>query len=410
MNLRRFGLLSHIPGKLILGILLVIPLFPAGCGSSSSFQPTPTSLGESASSREEVPAIPPADTVDIVMVGDNLVHLPVVYSGRKADGSYNFDHLFAHIRSYIQEADIAVINQETLLAGSEFGISEYPLFNSPREIGDAIAGAGFDVVQHANNHAMDRDAAALLATMAFWEQYPDIEITGVNQDASQAEEVRKVERNGIRVAFLSYTTSLNGLPLPPDMPWLVNTWSEDRVREGVNKAAREADFTIVLMHWGEEYTFQPSDKQREMASFLSENGADLVIGTHPHVLQPVEWIPRQDGGRTLVYYSLGNFISRQNRPERLLGGMARVRISREEGQRAAIESASVLPLVTHYEPGRWDTSYTVYPLNEYTGDLAAKNGINQPEYENNALIQKPPFTMELLRGLAEEVLGDFCQV
>lgn len=396
---------THVLQMVALSVLL---LLLAACGTASQ-RPQESqreSAGEVDLPAEPGPASAPPKTATIRMVGDNLLHMPVVDSGKQADGSYNFDHCFTHIRDEIARADIAIINQETVLGGVEIGLSEYPVFNSPQEAGDAIAKAGFDVVMHANNHAMDRGFQGLDLTMKFWENYPDITVVGVHPDREDRERIKIVDANGIRVAILSYTTSLNGLSLPEDMPWLVDVWSEERVLADMEKARELSDFIIVLPHWGYEYQYEPSQDQIHMATLLAEAGADLIIGTHPHVLQPMDWITCADGGKTLVYYSLGNFISRQNRPPRMLGGMAQVTIQENEDGVIAIEEATIRPLVTHYVWLQWDERYTVYPIDEYTEELAAEHGMHAHESEDGVTIRKEPFTLEWLNTMATEILGE----
>lgn len=346
--------------------------------------------------------------ITLRMVGDDLLHEPVVESGLQADGSYNFDHLFVHVKEDIIVADIGVINQETVLGGVEMGVSGYPCFNSPQEVGDAIVNAGFDVVQNANNHAMDKGYTGMEKTMNYWsEKYPQILVVGVNRSAEAKKMIPIYETNGIKIAFLSYTTSTNGIPLPTDKPWLVNMLNKDQVVEDIKKAKEAADFVIVLPHWGVEYVTYATDEQKRTAAYMAEAGADLIIGTHPHVLEPVEWIDNGRGGQTLVYYSLGNFVSNQSRPARMLGGMAEVAMVQKEDGTVNIESASITPLVTHYEYGNLKESYTVYKLSEYTDELAAKNGVLKEEVDDEGNAIPKTFTMAWLNALAKEALGDW---
>lgn len=344
--------------------------------------------------------------VVIRMVGDSLIHEPVANSGLKSDGSYNYDHLFENIKDDISEADLAIINQETVLGGTALGITGYPRFNSPQEIGDSIVNSGFNVVQHANNHAMDKELYGMEATMEYWDKHPEITVVGVSRSEQERLEPKVVEINGIRIAILSYTTSLNGLPLPSGKPWLVHMLNQDEVVRDIEKAKEMSDFIVVLPHWGVEYSYEVSAEQTRMAKVMIDSGADLIIGTHPHVLEPIEWINRQDGGKGLVYYSLGNYVSNQSRPARMLGGMAEITIEKQ-GDNVIISDAGIVPLVTHYEWGNLQNSYKVYKLEEYNDQLAAKNGVLLQEFDDNGQAIQKTFNMAWLNDLAKQVLGDW---
>ncbi|MDR2654725.1 MAG: CapA family protein [Oscillospiraceae bacterium] len=366
--------------------------------------PVSSAVSSAAVPSEEVSsALPELREVKLLMAGDNLLHLPVVNSGWQPDGSYNFDHLFANLKDDIQSADIAVINQETVLGGTEIGLSEYPQFNSPQEVGDAIAAAGFDVVMHANNHVMDRGFDAIERTMRFWKKYPNITVVGVNENEDEYNNIKTVEVNGLTLAILSYTDSTNGIPVPQDKPWLVNMTDEEKIAADIARAKETADFIIALPHWGIEYSYTPSENQELYARFMANLGVDLIIGTHPHVLEPIEWIDRKDGGRTLVYYSLGNFVSNQNESPRMLGGIAEVTIVKAGDEPAYIETAAIEPVVTHFEAG--DLNYGVYKLSQYTDELAARHRLRTAGsyYSDSGHL----FGVNWLRKLCEQVLGEW---
>lgn len=377
--------------------------------SSTAEVSTSVSSSTTSSTSTQVTVEPIEDKQMVLrMVGDDLLHVPVVESALQADGSYNFDHLFSHVKEDITAAGIGIINQETVLGGTEMGISGYPCFNSPQEVGDAIVNAGFDVVQEANNHAMDKGYAGLEATMNYWEKnHPEILTVGVNQNEAERNTTRIYEKEGVKFAFLSYTTSTNGIPLPSDKPWLVNMLNQEEVVADIQKAKEEADFVIVLPHWGVEYVTYATEEQKRTAQYMADAGADLIIGTHPHVLEPIEWIENASGGQTLVYYSLGNFVSNQSRPARMLGGMAEVTLDVTSDNTVTIQSASLVPLVTHYEWGNLQNSYTVYKLSEYNDTLATKNGVLKEETDDDGQVISKTFTMAWLDNLATEALGDW---
>lgn len=345
-------------------------------------------------------------TVVIRMVGDNLIHEPVANSGLKPDGTYNFDHLYKNIKDDIESADLAIINQETILGGTEMGILGYPKFNSPQEIGDAIANAGFDIVQHANNHAMDQEEIGMIRTMDFWSKYPDITVVGVSMSEEERNIPKIVEVNDIKIAVLSYTISLNGLPLPSGKPWMVHMLNYDAVVHDIKQAESMSDFVIVLPHWGVEYSHTQSTEQERVAELMVDAGADLIIGTHPHVLQPIKWIDREDDSQSLVYYSLGNYVSNQSIPARMLGGMAEITIEQQDDG-VKIVDAGIVPLVTHYEWGNLAESYGVVKLEDYTDDLARKNGVLLEEFDSDGIKIEKVFNVKWLKSLTKEVLGQW---
>ncbi|MDR2370179.1 MAG: CapA family protein [Treponema sp.] len=319
-------------------------------------------------------AIPPS-YLTLIAAGDNLYHDTMIRP--PAGGVYDFTENYSEIRPFIEKADIAFINQETLLGGTEFGFSGYPRFNSPQELGAAVAGAGFDIINHATNHIMDKGEKAVFATMDYWDAVPGIRYLGIRRSEEAAREPVIVERNGIRIGFLSYTYGTNGLPVPKDKPWLVALINDGNMAEDMDALRPLCDFLIVSMHWGNEYEHEPAAAQKRAARLLAEHGADLILGHHPHVIQPAEYI-QGPGGKTLCFYSLGNFLSGQIKNNTLLGALAYIRI-KKEGGRAFIDQSGVIPVVTHYETGF--TNFRVYPLSEYTDDLAKRHQSRRPENE-----------------------------
>jgi poly-gamma-glutamate synthesis protein (capsule biosynthesis protein) len=335
--------------------------------------------------------------VTILAVGDNLVHTQVVESGLQEDGSYQFDHLFAHLKEDISAADIAIINQETILGGDDFPYTGYPSFNSPTEIGDAIFKAGFDVVLHATNHTMDMGSKGVENTLAFWKQYPDILLCGISESNEDRDSIPILEKNGIKFAMLNYTYGLNGYKVPEAKPYLVNLIDKDAMAEDIKQAKELADFIIVFPHWGTEYVYEPTNEQEELVDFFYEQGVDLILGTHPHVIEPVEWIEDSPEHKMLVYYSLGNYVSYQKEAPRMLGGMATITITKDESG-TYISKSDITPIITHYENGPSDYNYGVYKLSDYTEEQALVHGVLELE-------QKSIFTLDGTYSLAKQVLG-----
>lgn len=394
--------------RLLVACLLFCIL--VGCGRQSVSVETSSNIevSENVEMSEEVNTSPETeqeteetapDSLSILMVGDILLHTPVEESALKDDGKYDFTAVFANVRDEIQAADVAIVNQEVILGGQELGISGYPAFNAPYEVGDALADAGFDIVCHATNHALDKGRRGLTNCMDFWKtNYQDIAVLGINESQETQDTVYVCEQNGIRVAFLNYTYGTNGIVLPEDMPYAVNLLEREKVKADLQKAEDVADFTVVCPHWGTEYSLDISAEQREWTQIFLEGGADLVLGTHPHVIEPIEWVSDEESGmKMLVYYSLGNFVNwtsgtGEGVANRMVGGMAHVTLERGEDGEVNIADYGVTPLVCHVEDGI--NGVTVYTLADYTEELAQRNAI---------VNQDSAFSMEYCNRLCETV-------
>jgi len=343
----------------------------------------------------------------IIAAGDNLYHEVMIREGEEGD----YDSAYSEISSFAKNADIAFINQETLLAGKDFGFSGYPLFNSPRELGKAISSAGFNVINHATNHIMDKGEKAILATLDFWDTIPQAMILGIHRSEEERSIPRILKKNNITIGFLSYTYGTNGISIPKDKTYLVSLIDTETMAEEIDALRPLCDFLIVSMHWGDEYQTRPNKKQEDLAAFLAEHQVDLVIGHHPHVIQKMEYILRPDGRFMLCYYSLGNSLSAQTQVPALLGAMAYLKIKKtlpqdrtntsnppaneDEGD-IVIIMAGAIPIVTHYEKNF--SGFMVYPLDRYTKELSEKHRKNQ---------EKTEFTPQKLEHMAKDILGNF---
>jgi poly-gamma-glutamate synthesis protein (capsule biosynthesis protein) len=336
-----------------------------------------------ASYREEAPVPQPQETapaqalepapdyLSLVAAGDNLYQEPILKAFFNHD-TYCFDSIYSRIKAYIEPADIAFVNQETVLSkGPAF--SGYPLFNTPQAAGTALVAAGFDVINHATNHIMDKGEAGILETMDYWNTFPGIRYTGIHRSEEDRLSRRVIiEKNNIRVGFLAYTENTNGLLLPKNKSYLVSLADTEKMAEEIDALRPLCDFLVVSMHWGNEYQEEPSAVQKQLAEFFALRRVDLVIGHHPHVLQPLSRIPRPDGGVLYCFYSLGNFISAHARPEKpaLLGGLMYMRLKKTETA-VTVDQAGLIPLISHYEKDR--TGFVICPLQEYTEALAEKH-------------------------------------
>ncbi len=355
--------------------------------------------------------------LEIIMVGDILLHARVVNSAKDPEtGKYDFSHIFDPSKELISSADVAIVNQEVIIGGEELGISGYPTFNAPYAIGDALYGAGFDVICHATNHSLDRGKKGLVNCLNFWRtKHPDVLVTGIydNEEASLPENLAVIEKDGIKIAILNYTYGTNGINPPADMPYAVSMLEEARVTSQLDLAEKEADFTIVCPHWGTEYNLGISSDQEKWAKIFREHGADAVIGTHPHVIEPLIFygddpqnISNNHGNEDMpVFYSLGNFVNwtqtkRSGIAKRMVGGMARLKISRKENGEVSIDEYNVIDLVCHLQHGYGKVQ--VYPLRDYTEELAAQNEI---------ILQDPGFSIDYCKKLCSEVYdtAESCQ-
>lgn len=338
------------------------------------------------------------EQISLLMVGDILLHTPVEEAALQSDGTYDFTEIFAHTKDEIQQADLALVNQEVIIGGEELGISGYPAFNAPYAIGDALVDAGFDVICHATNHALDKGSKGLLNCISFWkEQYPEIAILGIHDSQQSQNELYVYEQDGMKIAVLNYTYGTNGISMPQGMQYAVDLLEEQKVAAEIKRAEEEADFTIVCPHWGTEYQLEYSAAQTKWATLFAQCGADLVIGTHPHVIQPIEWVVDEASGHEmLVYYSLGNFVnwtseSGSGIANRMVGGMANVLLTKE-GEEIVISDYDVIPLVCHLANGT--NGVTVYKLADYTEELAK---------ENQICLQDPAFSLQYCNDLCKNV-------
>lgn len=388
---------------------------------------TPEPTPEPTATPEPTPTPFPEYDINLMMVGDNLMHMGIVTTGKQADGSYNYDFLFEGIEDFLAEAEVKMINQETILGGNQLGFSGYPHFNSPTEVGDAIVDAGFNVVLHSSNHTADKGLKGILNCVDYWQQYPEVLVAGIDgtgtvSDSDSTDEIQILEIEGVTFAILNYAYAPNMGSFPKEyeghMDMLCDynektrmidfTTLREEVLTEIAEADKLADFVVVCPHWGTEYTTKPSSYQEKFARQMTEVGADIIIGTHPHVVQPVEWVEAENGNKSLCYYSLGNYVSTQKQALCMLEAMAWVTIHvDEDGPSIDVEQTGVLPLVCHYNamPVRMER---VYLLEDYTEEQAASHGIKAYGGVNLRLSDLQKWTDEVFEGQvlsADQVLG-----
>lgn len=311
-------------------------------------------------------------TVNLAAVGDALIHENILNSGKQKDGSYNYDKIFENMKEYLEKFDVKIINQETIFVYDSKKFGGYPSFGTPVEVGDAMRAAGFNVITCATNHAYDRGAIGIQNTLDYWKKYKDsVLVTGIYGSQEDYDTLSVREYNGIKIAFLNYTTLLNSGAKKE--PYYIRMYKESVALKEIKAAKAQADFVIVLPHWGVEYEHEPSESQEKMAKKMAEAGADVIIGCHPHVVQPMKVIKTSDGRRVPCYYSLGNFVSNMFWFKCQLEGMAELEIVKWNGK-TTLKSAVYTPIVNHMNKD--DSKFTVYLLSDYTGDLYKDHYMN----------------------------------
>ena len=311
--------------------------------------------------------------VKMIMVGDALIHDRLYNTVRNEDGSYDFKPTIQYIKPIITKYDLKYYNQETILGGAELGYSSYPQFNSPNEVGDAFLDAGFNLVSLATNHTMDKGERGVLNSVNYWKSKKNVVYSGQWSSWDERNEVHVYDINGISYAFFSYTTWTNGLETPNGKEYLNNVYSDEKAANDISKIRDLVDVVIVAMHWGTEYSLDVSSSQQYIANYLAGLGVDLIIGSHPHVVEPVEYI---NNGKTFVIYSLGNFLSAQYVIDRLTGLMVEVTIKKVVDVDGTITVSIESPKaeLTYTQTNDY-TKYRVYPYSKLNSTIL-------PDYMN----------------------------
>lgn len=329
-------------------------------------------------------------------VGDNLIH-SAIYDDPNFyhNNVYDYRSIYSEIKPDILKADISYINQETILGGREIGLSHYPAFNSPHEIGDAIIDAGFDWVNHATNHTLDRGEVAIINTLEYWDKHPEIYVSGIARNQEEANKQLIMEKNGIKFGLLAYTYGTNGIPIPQNKDYLVNLIDYGKIEKDVLAIRDNVDILLVSLHWGVEYTFLQNQQQEDLANFLADLKVDVIIGTHPHVIQPIEIIKTSDEHETLVMYSLGNFLSAQDVNYRMLGGLVEWDIVFDPNDNSkSFENIVFKPTINYYDINF--RNYKIYYLKDYNNIIANTHGLST-SYN---------MSVEYFKDLVDEVIGD----
>ncbi|MFP7298093.1 CapA family protein [Neobacillus niacini] len=310
------------------------------------------------------------EKVTVGAIGDILIH-DTVYQDAYDGTQYNFNPIFENVKGLLEMPDVLTANQESMLGGVDIGVSSYPTFNSPHEVADALVNSGVDIVSTANNHTLDKGEKGILSASDYLNSI-GLPHVGSFLNHEDRQQLRVIHKNGIKLAFLSYTYGTNGIPIPDGKDFLVNLINRDLMSDEIKRAKKESDVVIMSIHWGNEYQRIPTNEQRDLANFLANEGVDIIFGSHPHVLQPMEWIDRGNGRKSFVAYSLGNFISGQVRDYKDIGGMASIEITKQitsSGNTIELSNPAFYPT---YVSSQRSKNYQVVPL-EKAGSFGLKN-------------------------------------
>ena len=330
-------------------------------------KPKETEPAEVAAATPEPEPEPVETKAEFFFTGDALIHGTVWMDADLGNGRYDFRPILENVGRLSEGYDLKYYNQETILGGTELGLHGYPTFNSPQEVGDAMVDMGFRLVSTANNHSLDQGLTGINRSCEYWrkqaEQY-GVHMDGT-YDSQEAHDALPVyEINGITYTFLSWTYGCNGLLPPEGHEYIVNIYPDhvDELIERVKAADQISDVVILAMHWGTEYSMEANEEQKELSVRLSEAGADIIIGNHPHVIQPIEWV---NNHKTIVYYAMGNMVSAQIDEPNLVGmvgGVTIRKVQRGEETEITIEDPRADLIYTYYDVGY--KNFKVIPMKE----------------------------------------------
>ena len=306
-------------------------------------------------------------SLSLIMVGDCLIHGAIYDDAKTTNGSYDFSKMLELVKPIIQSYDLAFYNQESILGGVELGLSSYPRFNAPKEVGDAFLDLGFNLVSLANNHTLDKGKSGIYSSLNYWQGKENVMTAGTYSSEENRITPNIMEKNGITYALLAYTTTTNGLTPFKDEPYLITVYDEELVKADIERLRDKVDLLMVSMHWGEEYTHNPTEEQKIIAEYLASLNVDIIIGHHPHVVQPIDFI-----GNTMVIYSLGNFIASQYGINKLTGLMAGVTVKKttiDDQTTITLEEPTAQLVYIDSKITNYRHDYKLYPYNLLTDDI-----------------------------------------
>lgn len=379
MRIRRFAA----------GLLAAAMVFSlAGCGQTAeSLSPSPTPEATAQPTPEPTPEpTPTVQTVRFSASGDNLIHEGLYNQARRraaeaGQDGYDFTFAYENLREFYSGYDVNWLNQETLV-NDAFEPSGYPMFSTPTGITDALYDIGFRVFSLSNNHSYDKGAQGIESSLAHWNSMPEDVLTAgfyplTEEAAAQSDGLTYQTVNGITIGYLSYTEYTNGIPTPSDAEHgVIYLDDTETIAAQMAEMRPNCDVLVVSCHWGVEGSHDVTDAQRQTAQWLVDQGADLIIGTHPHVTQTAQWLTAEDGRQVFVTYSLGNFISAQSSPDNMIGAILSIefeKITQPDGtSTTALLNPQLVPTVTQYENGYADIR--VYLFRDYTDEMGAAHG------------------------------------
>ena len=349
--------------------------------SDSSVTTAATTVTEppqtTATSQTEPPP-PDIRTVHLVCAGDNLIHSSIYKQAKRraeanGEDGYDFDYVYEKVEKYLDRADIAILNQETIVT-DELEPSDYPRFCSPADLGEKMIEMGFNAFSLSNNHILDRGEEGLLATLRFWDSHEGIIRYGAYRDEEDMNNIRTTEVNGVTFAFLGYMEHTNGLSLPSDSECKITYFDElDLIEQQVRRADEIADVVIVSAHYGKETINEQTQTQLDLTQKLVEWGADLIIGTQPHTAQGMEYIQKTDGSNAFVFYCLGNFVSAQSYELTMVGILGDLDIVKNmDTGEVTIENVKAIPIITQY--GYNYSNIHIEPYATYTEEMLEDHG------------------------------------
>ena len=350
----------------VVGVIIVVgTAFLLQKKSPSNGQATKTSTApEKAKDTHE-------NRIRMLLAGDFIAHDSINSQAHKEDGAYDYLPMVKDFVPVFVKADIRFCHDANLNGGAAFKISGYPKFNSPTEFARDMGKLGCNMVATGSNHSFDRDQAAIDASVEAWKQTPNmLAVVGQNQNQAQHDAVNYFTVKGVKFAFLAYTTYLN-VDAPAQNNYGVNVYSEDFAAQQI-KAAKDngAQIIITSIRWGTEYSGDVNTAQKTTAQFLADHGVDLIIGHGSHVLEPVAQLNGAGGKKSLVWYSIGNFLNTQEPPETLFNGLPVVDFN---AKTLAVTGTKFLPIYQHYE---WTAAQAK------ADDIAARSNIHMYLLEN----------------------------
>jgi len=349
--------------------------------------PPPAETSQTTTEEPTTEPVPEDKRVHVIAAGDNLIHYSV-FKNAEANAvgqegvNYDFKPIYKNVKYLVEDADVAILNQETIISesnpirGADGG---QLIFNSPPEVADAVIDLGFDVFTMANNHLLDMGASGLEESINFWNKKAEennLTVLGAYLNEEDSENIRIREVNGVKIAFLAYAEHINGFSIPADSSLrVIMNHEEDVIERQIKKADEIADAVIVSAHWGVEDTHEVSEDRVELAEKMVNWGADVILGCHTHTAETMEWIPRDDGTRGFVYYSMGNFICAQTDNFNLVGEMPDfdIVVDGATGE-TRLEDVGAIPTIVHYDDGSF-SNIRIYPYSQYTPELAESHGL-----------------------------------